>query len=347
MPEPQPSLRILVVEDEFDTARFVVHILERRGGHRPVHVPTAAEAMEAITHGQWDVMITDLHLPGIDGNELVRWAQEIRPNLPAILMTAFPEIDVVVDAMRSGVIDFLAKPVSPDVLLERVMKAYEGAHPAQPKQRILAIGTHPDDVEIGIGGTLLNHRSLGDEVTILTLTQGSVGGEAGVRAQEAHLAAEMLGATLVLGDLTDTEIPDGMPTVATIEEVIAQVEPGIVYTHSDHDLHQDHRAVHRATLAAARNIASIYCYQSPSATVDFRPSRFEAIDFHISGKIKLVQVFRSQTERSPSLSEEYLRATAIYWGRFSDGRSAEPLEVIHEQVSISMGLRQAELRADG
>ena len=46
-------------------------------------------------------------------------------------------------------------------------------------------------------------------------------------------------------------------------------EPSVIYTHTAHDLHQDHRAAHRATLVAGRGVANVYCYQSPSTTIEF------------------------------------------------------------------------------
>ena len=327
------ALRILVVEDDADTAHFVTHILTTRGGHHAMHVWTPAEALSAIEASHWDLMITDLHLPEMDGSDLIRAASAKQPNLPSIIITAYPGVEVVVDAMRSGASDFLVKPIDPSLLLAQVEKAWRESNTARPSERILAIGAHPDDVEIGIGGTLLSHRAAGDEVTILTMTKGSVGGDTSEREVEAKEAARLLGARLVMNDLIDTEIPDGMPTLSLIEELVREIQPTMIYTHSIHDLHQDHRAVHRATLPAARKIQNVFCYQAPSATVDFRPTRFVGIDNHLEGKVALVGAHASQVQRTPGLAADHLRATALYWGRFSDGDYAEPLEVIRQQIT--------------
>ena len=327
------ALRILVVEDDPDTARFITHVLTTRGNHQALHVGSPAEALIAIGESRWDLLVTDLHLPEMDGTDLVRAARSKQPNLPAIIMTAYPGVEVVVDAMRSGATDFLVKPVDPTLLLAQVDKAWRESTTARPAERILAIGAHPDDVEIGVGGTLLSHRAAGDEVTILTMTKGAVGGNTSEREIEAKEAARILGARLVMSDLIDTEVPDGMPTLSLIENLVAEVKPTMIYTHSIHDLHQDHRAVHRATLPAARKIQNVFCYQAPSATVDFRPTRFVGIDNDLEGKVALVNAHASQVLRSPGLSAEHLRATALYWGRFSDGDHAEPLEVIRQQIT--------------
>jgi len=66
----------------------------------------------------------------------------------------------------------------------------------------------------------------------------------------------------------------GVTTLDFAKAVIDEVRPDIIYVHSTHDVHQDHRAVHAATLVAARSVGRVLCYQSPSATIDFRPPTF-------------------------------------------------------------------------
>src|SRR5690606_16346140 len=131
----------------------------------------------------------------------------------------------------------------------------------------------PDDVEIGVGGLLAAHRGAGDSAANLTLSGGSRGGGADGRLHESLAAAEMLGARLYRADLAETAVSNSDPTVGIIERVVAEVTPRIVYTHSAHDRHQDHRAVHAAALVATRRLNTVACFQSPSATVDFRPTR--------------------------------------------------------------------------
>ena len=74
------------------------------------------------------------------------------------------------------------------------------------RRRILAVGAHPDDVEIGAGATLLAHRAAGDELVVVTMSAGGRGGDAAVRAAESRAAADLLGARLYLSDQPDTAI---------------------------------------------------------------------------------------------------------------------------------------------
>ena len=86
----------------------------------------------------------------------------------------------------------------------------------------------------------------------------------------------------------------------------------------------------RATLVAAREIPRIYCYQAPSSTVDFHPTRFVPIDDFLAGKLEAIAAYRSQVAVRRYLDEDLLRATARYWSRFGSSRYVEPLEVVRE-----------------
>jgi LmbE family N-acetylglucosaminyl deacetylase len=201
-------------------------------------------------------------------------------------------------------------------------------------RRILAVGAHPDDVEIGAGATLLAHRAAGDEVFVLTLSTGERGGFAPVRAAESKAAAELLGAQLFLGDLPDTEISAGKTTIELIENVVRHVQPDLIYTHSTHDTHQDHRAVYEAVLVAARSVASIVSFQSPSTTVEFRPNRFVDVSAHIRRKLDLLACFASQHAIRDYLADDLVLSTARYWSRHAGVAYAEPFEVVRERVTL-------------
>ena len=110
------------------------------------------------------------------------------------------------------------------------------------------------------------------------MSRGARGGPDDARAGESAQAARLLGASLYLEDMEDTRISESDPTIGAISAVITEVRPTMLYTHSIHDVHQDHRNTHRAAMVAAREVGSVFCFQSPSATVDFRPTRFIDIE---------------------------------------------------------------------
>jgi len=329
--DPPSRGKVLVVEDDPGTLQFVTTAL-RRGGFDVTGVSDAVAALTILGDEPWEVLLADIGLPDRSGFDLVADARRRRPQMAIALMTADASVDVAVRALRTEVDDFLPKPIAPTTLVAQVERLVERQRTRdEATERVLAIGAHPDDVEIGVGGILLNHRTLGDEVTIATMSRGARGGEAVRRANEAADAAQILGARLYLEDLEDTRIPEGDPTVGLLEQVIKEARPTIVYTHTLSDLHQDHRNVHRATMVAARRVPNVYCYESPSATVDFRPVRFVSVDEQVDGKVKVIGAYASQVEIRPYLQEDLVRATARYWGRFGATRFSEPLEVIRDR----------------
>jgi LmbE family N-acetylglucosaminyl deacetylase len=195
-------------------------------------------------------------------------------------------------------------------------------------EHVLAVGAHPDDVEIGCGATLLRHREKGDPVTILTLSQGAVGGMREQRRQEAASVAMSLSAELLMADLPDTRLADAHEMIGLIEGVVAAVAPTTVYVHSKADNHQDHRAVHDATVIAARRVPQLFCFQSPSSRNEFAPTRFVPVDDFVQGKVELLARYASQTTRH-YLEPDLVVATARYWARqLPHARYAEPFEVL-------------------
>jgi len=107
--------------------------------------------------------------------------------------------------------------------------------------------------------------------------------------------------------------------------------------HSDHDLHQDHRAVHEATLLSTRGVRTVSCYQSSSSTADFRPNRFMSIDGFVEAKTELVNCHKSQVQSSRYYAPDFITATARYWSRFGDGDNCEPLEIVRDSTDVSAG----------
>lgn len=324
---------VLVVEDDPDVAEYLRLVLVKKAGMRVDVVADADLASDILRRVEIDVLLTDIELPGSSGLELAARAREVTPLLPVVVMTAHASVDYAVSALRSQADEFLVKPIAAAKLVSVITELAQRGRDrrtAAAGGTILAIGAHPDDVEIGVGGLLAVHRAAGDAVVVLTMSRGARGGVADQRQDESLAAAEILGARLFLEDLVDTRISPADPTVSIIENVVSEVAPSVVYTHTPHDRHQDHRAVHQAASVATRRVPTFACYQSPSATVDFRPNRFVPIDGFTDVKLALLDCFTTQAGIRDYLEPDFVLATARYWSRFGGGRSCEPLEVIRD-----------------
>jgi two-component system, NtrC family, response regulator HydG len=333
--EPGQRGRILLIDDDAALGGYLTRVLRGRGGFDVTHELDSVSALQRIETEQWDLLITDIELPGMTGLELLERVRQLEPDLPVAVLTGHPTVDYAVSALRSSAAEFLQKPIAAGDLIAKATELVEAGRLARSagRETVLAIGAHPDDVEIGAAGTLLVHKAAGDIVAILTLSRGARGGDQDQRARESREAAGIIGARLFLDDLEDTHIPEGSPTIDVIDQVVAEIQPTVVYTHSLHDVHQDHRNTHRAAMVACRRVGRVYCYQSPSATVDYRPTHFVTIDGHIGRKLKAIDAFGSQTGVRDYLEPDLISSTARYWSRYCGGSHAEPFEAIRDRAA--------------
>jgi LmbE family N-acetylglucosaminyl deacetylase len=328
--------RALVIDDDPDAAEFVQTVLQRRAGMEVVVADDAESALEALAAGPFDLIAADIELPGQSGLQMLPPARKLAPGVPVIVITAHGNLDYAVEALRSHVDEFLLKPVSVSHLVERATTLANDGRVRRAEaapSSILAVGAHPDDVEIGVGGTLAAHANAGDRLTILTLSRGAIGGEVDLRRREAEAAADVVGAQLVHLDFEDTFLDPASGVTTAVENVIADVKPDRIYTHTGSDRHQDHRAVHNAVQIAARKVPNLACYQSPSTTIDFRPNRFVDIEACLDTKLRMLAAYASQAHRD-YMAADLVRATARYWSRFGGGRYVEPLETVRASVMI-------------
>jgi LmbE family N-acetylglucosaminyl deacetylase len=162
---------------------------------------------------------------------------------------------------------------------------------------ILAVGAHPDDVELGCAGTLALHVSKGDKMYLLVLTRGEASGNPDSREKECKQSAKILGATDVfIGGIKDTKVHDGRETIDVIESVVDRLRPDIVYAPSSKDTHQDHRNTGHAVLSACRRCQVILLYEGASTQRDFSPQVFVDIAKTFQLKLKATGVYGSQVE---------------------------------------------------
>src|SRR5262249_53062533 len=113
---------ILLVEDK-DSLRAMLRLALEGQGHAVIEAADEPEALRAMQSVRPSLVLSDLRLPDGDGFGVLRAAKELDPELPVIVMTAFGSIQDAVSAMKQGALDFLAKPVDPDVLLLMVERA--------------------------------------------------------------------------------------------------------------------------------------------------------------------------------------------------------------------------------
>lgn len=162
---------------------------------------------------------------------------------------------------------------------------------------ILAIGAHPDDIEYGCGGTLLQYGGHGHKVSLYVMTDGSFGGDPTIRRKEQQQAADFIGAKLSWGNLRDTEVCDNRELILSIEGMLEKVKPDLVFVNYAEDIHQDHRAVSLATISATRYIKEVLFYEVPT-TFNFNPDIFVDIEPVLLKKLELLGLHASQVNKT-------------------------------------------------
>ena len=182
-------------------------------------------------------------------------------------------------------------------------------------QSVLVIGAHPDDIELGTAGFLMKLKDSGARVHGLTMTRGEKGGDPERRPREAERATGFIGLDEYwILDFPDTGLAERIPAMrAAIEEKIEAVGATLVLTHTDVDVHGDHRAVHAATREAARGVPTVLCYEDVSTAKEFVPNYFVDITSYIDDHLKAVAYHRSQEHRT-YMDPEVVRGRAAHRG---------------------------------
>jgi len=115
---------ILLVDDDIHILELIQRHLQSLNYHTYKAI-SVKEAIEILKDKNIDLLITDLKMPGVDGLELVKYVSEHYPEIPKLVVTGYPSVDGALEAMKSGVMDYLTKPFTKDELKKAVSKSLE------------------------------------------------------------------------------------------------------------------------------------------------------------------------------------------------------------------------------
>jgi LmbE family N-acetylglucosaminyl deacetylase len=169
------------------------------------------------------------------------------------------------------------------------------------------------------------------------MSEGGQGGDAAERIREQEEAAKRIGAKRVFwGNCVDTHFTVTWEMVSLIETICAEVKPDEVYVNFPSDSHQDHRALAKAVISAARYIPRVLFYEDYTS-LDFNPEIFVDITAVIDEKLEAVKLHRSQIERHHPMALDMLesvRAVAHFRGFQGKVRYAEGFKPLRYLKSI-------------
>ncbi len=196
--------------------------------------------------------------------------------------------------------------------------------------KVLAFGAHPDDIEIGMGGTIARHADAGDQVVMAVAT---IPNHRGTRRREAERAAAVFGAELMLLDIPPGELTRSRATIKRFDKALETVGPDVIYTHWNSDSHQDHNAVAMATITASRdNRCALLMYEQtiPGGIVPwgFRAQSYVDVTLTMPLKMQSIAMHKSQVRANGGLWVQGVRGRAMYRGYQMNTEYAEAFEVV-------------------
>jgi LmbE family N-acetylglucosaminyl deacetylase len=195
---------------------------------------------------------------------------------------------------------------------------------------VLAIGAHPDDLELAVGGALARLARDGARVVMAIV---SIPNEYPTRRAEAERAAAILGCELrLLIDGRCARIDDlkNYQLVGMLDALVQELSPAAVMTHSAHEFHRDHVAVHNACFSTQRLKAFDFLHFNPTmcrpVPINFHPRAYIDVSDTIDVKMQAIEAHASQF-RSRGLDSEMYRDLARLNGRMVGVKYAEGLDV--------------------
>ena len=167
--------------------------------------------------------------------------------------------------------------------------------------KILAIGAHPDDIEIFMYGTLSIYKKRGVELYLIVATDGSKGGEntknnlIKIRKNETLTALKEIGTPTLLG-LPDGNLGDDIEHKIQIEKQINKISPDLIITHFKKDYHSDHKKLSKIVQEIVSHyIPILFC--DTMLGINFNPNYYVDITNHFSEKKKAIMFHKSQNPK--------------------------------------------------
>jgi len=220
------------------------------------------------------------------------------------------------------------------------------------ENKVIVISAHPDDETLGCGGTLLRHKSGGDKLFWIIVTNVSIkhGGYTQEFIEKRQEEINSVYLKLKFNELFKLDYPtmnltshDLLDLIPKISEIFNIVKPNIIYVNNRSDTHSDHRIVFDAVAACTKSfrypfIKKFLMYETLSETEfapallekTFIPNYFVDISDFIDEKIELMKIYSSELGEHPfPRSIKNIKALATYRGSFAGVEYAEAFQILH------------------
>ncbi len=326
-PKSNDTIRVLFVEDAFDQALLVKTFLSPDDGYDVTHVQDGDLAVQLIQDQEWDLIITDLNLPGTDGFEVIRAGRAKSADVPIMATTGYTGAEYEEEALRAGGNKVLLKPLERDDFLATIQTLLTGGQPEAPPA-ILAVGGLAGDVEMGCGGALMQAVAEGFTVFVVPLARDELD------TKDAALAATKKACALMGFKLVVDKpaLDDTRRRMAVIEKAVHDLNPTRLYIPTMDDDHPARMEAFRVGQSAAGPVATVLGYQTGTTGLDFRPTHFVDVAEQMAVKTDALELFSAAKSGRLDLTPDMAKAYARYWGRMKQYTEVEAFEVIKGKV---------------
>ncbi len=348
--------KVLLIEDDTSTAESLERVL-RDDGYEVTVVGRGDEGMRRACDEMYDVVVTDMKLPGMSGLELIRRIRESKPRLPIILITAHGTTDVAIEATRSGAYDYLLKPFEMPEFLDLIDRAVTSSRIMSRPVEMGAVGAERDAI-VGSSRAMQNlYKEIGrvadKPVTVLIRGETGTGKELVARAIYQYserkdkpfiaMNCAAIPETLLESDLFGHE--RGAFTGAELRRIgrFEQANHGTVFLDEIGDLSAGTQAKllrvlqekclerlgSRETIPIdVRVIAATHCnLEQAMRDKTFREDLF----FRLSVVVLTLPPLRDRLEDVPALAKHFMRRYGVALGVDAPSISEEALQYLQEQ----------------
>lgn len=325
-PDPSEAIKVLYVEDAIDQALLVQTFFNTMDGYVVTHAQDGDAALRLTSEKPWDLLVTDLNLPGADGFAVIKGFRARFPQAPVLVTTGYTQAEYEEQSLRAGADQVMIKPLSQEDFVSRVESMMEraAAPPEIEPTVVLAIEGRLGDAEMGCGGTLMAATAQGQSVVVIPICR-SESDLTPAELKGASLAANILGVELRV-DRTLFGNPAGQRDL--IERTLNELRPGTVYMPAPDDRDPSRHEAARVAQETTTEVDTVLAYETATTGLDFTPTRFNDVRAEMVLKMEALAAYQAVGAVRVDLRPRMAQAYARYWGRFRDYTEVEAFEVV-------------------
>lgn len=320
------DVAVLYVEDAIDQALLVKAFFSAMSGFSVTHAQDGEKAVRLIDERSWDLLVTDLNLPGVDGFGVIKAFRAKYPRAPILVTTGYTQAEYEEHALRAGADHVLIKPLNQDEFVARVQSMVaKGQEPVAGEPTVvLAVEGRLGDAEMGCGGTLMGEIAKGHTVLIIPIC-GSPDSATPEELKAASIAANVLEVEL---RVDRTLFGNDAAQKDLLERTLNELRPGTVYMPAPDDRDPSRKAAAEITRAATMEVGRVLAYETATTGLDFTPAVFNDVRAEMVLKMEALAAYQAVGAPRVDLRPRMAQAYARYWGRFRDFTEVEAFELV-------------------